>query len=142
MKKLTFLIVAFVMISVSSWAQNKEAILGRWLNSAGEGQIEIFKKGEKYFGKMAWLKEPNLNGKPKLDVNNPEENLRNRPILNLEMLSGFVYEDGKFVDGKIYDPRSGKTYSCNMSVKGDKLSIRGYIGIALMGKTEVFTKVK
>ncbi|PWS30353.1 DUF2147 domain-containing protein [Pedobacter paludis] len=143
MRKLPFLMLLFVAISYNAIAQNKDAIVGKWLNPSGEGQIEIYKKGDKYYGKLAWLKEPNLNGKPKLDANNPAENLKKRPLLNLEILKDFVYDEGKWTDGTIYDPKSGKTYSCNMTLKGnDVLNVRGYVGISLLGRSETFRRVK
>ena len=59
------------------------------------------------------------------------------------MLKGFSFDDGEWVDGSIYDPKTGKTYSCKMTLKGnDKLSVRGYIGISLIGRTDVWTRVK
>lgn len=143
MKRLSFLVLLITAVSLSTMAQSKDAILGKWLNSSGEGQIEIYKKGEKYFGKLAWMKEPNVNGKPKLDAKNPSTSLQKRPLLNLEILQDFVFEDGKWTDGKIYDPKSGKTYSCNMTLKGsDVLNVRGYVGISLLGRSETFRRVK
>ncbi len=143
MRKLPFLMLLFVAVSVSALAQSKDAILGKWLNPSGEGQIEIYKKGDKYYGKLAWLKEPNLNGKPKLDAKNPDAALQKRALLNLEILKNFVYDDGKWTDGTIYDPKKGKTYSCNMSLDGnDVLKVRGYIGISLIGRSETFRRVK
>lgn len=130
-------------VSFSALAQNKDAIVGKWLNPSGEGQIEIYKKGDKYYGKLAWMKESSLNGKPKLDSKNPDENLRKRALLNLEILKDFVYDDGKWTDGTIYDPKSGKTYSCNLSLKStDVLNVRGYVGISLLGRSETFRRVK
>lgn len=143
MKKFTLLSLFLIVASLTAIAQNKDAIVGKWLNPTGEGQIEIYKKGDKFFGKLAWIKEPNLNGKPKMDTNNPEANLKNRALLNLEILKNFIFEDGKWTDGTIYDPKSGKTYSCNMSLKGnDVLNIRGYVGISLFGRSETFKRVK
>jgi len=143
MRKFPFLMLLFVAISFSAVAQNKDAIVGKWLNPSGEGQIEIYKKGDKFYGKLAWIKEPNLNGKPKLDVKNPDVALQKRPLLNLEILKNFVYDDGKWTDGTIYDPKSGKTYSCNMTLKNaDLLNIRGYVGISLLGRSETFRRVK
>lgn len=125
-------------------AQNKDAILGKWVNSSGEAHIDIASKGSKYFGKIVWLKEPNdENGRLKTDVKNPNSSLRKRPILGLELLNGFTYEDGKWVDGAVYDPKSGKTYSCNMSLKENgQLNMRGYIGISLVGRSEIWKRVK
>ncbi|MDO7744042.1 MAG: DUF2147 domain-containing protein, partial [Pedobacter sp.] len=61
----------------------------------------------------------------------------------MEMLKDFFYDDGKWTDGKIYDPKSGKTYSCNMNIKDNgQLNMRGYIGISLIGRSETWKRVK
>ena len=143
MKKLSFILL-LTAISFAGLAQNKDAIIGKWINSSGEAHVDITKKGEKYYGKIVWLKEPkDEKGTVKTDVKNPEKSLQSRPILGLEILKDFVYDDGKWTDGKIYDPKSGKTYSCNMSMKGnDVLNMRGYIGISLIGRSENWKRVK
>lgn len=141
-KKLCSLLL-FITLTSSVFAQKKDEILGKWLNSSGEGQIEIFKKGEKYFGKLIWIKEPNENGKPKTDIKNPNTSLRAKPIIGLEIVKDFVFEDDKYVDGKVYDPKTGKTYSGNMTlVNVNQLNMRGYIGISLIGRTETWKRVK
>lgn len=143
MKKCALFLLLFLAMSFSCLAQNKDSILGKWLSSSGDGQVEIYKRGNKYFGKLVWLKVPNENGKPKLDVKNPVEGLRNRPKLGLEILKDFDFDGEKWTNGTIYDPKTGKTYSCNMSLKQqDQLNIRGYIGISLIGRSEIWTKVK
>lgn len=138
------LFIVFFVLSVQVFAQKKDDILGKWLNPSGEGQIEIYRRGDKFFGKLAWIKEPNdANGKPKTDEKNPTESLRSRPILGLEILKNFIFDDGKWVDGTIYDPKSGKTYSCKLTLKdNNQLSVRGFIGVSLIGRTEVFKRVK
>ena len=143
LRKTSLLIVLF-MLSVQVFAQKKDDILGRWINPSGEGQIEIYKRGDKYFGKLAWIKEPNdENGKPKTDEKNPSESLRSKPILGLEILKNFVFEGDKWSDGTIYDPKSGKTYSCKLTLKSNnQLNIRGYIGVSLIGRTEVWKRVR
>lgn len=143
LKKLSFLIV-LTLSTASVFAQKKDDVLGKWLNASGEAHIEIYKKGDQFFGKLSWLKEPNeANGKPKTDQKNPNETLRNRPILGLEILKNFVFDEGKWIDGTIYDPKSGKTYSCKISLKdANQLNIRGFIGLSLIGRTEVFKRVK
>jgi len=135
----------FLLVALTStvFAQKKDDILGKWVNSSGEGQIEIFKKGEKFYGKLVWIKEPNENGKPKTDDKNPNASLRNKPIVGLEIVKDFDYEDGKYIDGKVYDPKTGKTYSGNMTLVGqNQLNMRGYIGISLIGRTESWKRVK
>jgi uncharacterized protein (DUF2147 family) len=138
------LLLLFTAISFSGFSQTSDAILGKWINSSGEAHIDISKKGDKFFGKIVWLKAPkDEKGQAKLDVKNPEANLKTRPILGLEMLKDFVYDDGKWVDGKIYDPKTGKTYSCNMNIKSNgDLNVRGYIGISLIGRSDTWKRAK
>ncbi|WP_158800559.1 DUF2147 domain-containing protein [Pedobacter sp. L105] len=138
------MVLLFTVISLTGFAQNKDAILGQWINSTKEAHIDVFKKGDKYFGKIVWLSaNKDEKGIVKTDLKNPDAALRSRPILGMEILRDFVYDDGKWTDGKIYDPKSGKTYSCNMNIKenGD-LNMRGYVGISLLGRTEVWKRVK
>lgn len=142
-KKTCLAIVLTILFAFTVSAQHADAILGRWLNPTGEGQIQIYKKGSKYFGKLVWLKVPYEDGKPKLDKFNPDPALKSRPKLNLEVLKDFDYDgDNVYENGTIYDPKNGKTYSCKMTLKGDLLKVRGYIGISLLGRTENFTRVK
>lgn len=138
------LLLLFTAISFSGFSQTSDAILGKWINSSGEAHIDISKKGDRFFGKIVWLKAPkDEKGQAKLDVKNPEANLKTRPILGLEMLKDFVYDDGKWVDGKIYDPKTGKTYSCNMNIKANgDLNVRGYIGISLIGRSDTWKRAK
>ena len=118
---------------------------GVWLTEEGDAKIEIQTCDDTYCGKLVWLKEPlEENGDPKLDDENPDPKLRDRPLLGLQLLTGFGLEPNKkglYENGKIYDAESGKTYSCQMSFKNnDELKIRGYLGISLLGRTTVWTR--
>ena len=119
-----------------------KAILGQWLTAEGTSKIEIFQCGEEYCGRIAWLKEPERDGKPRVDENNPDQNLKSRPLLGLEILRGFTW-DGEDVwkGGKIYDPKSGNDYSAKMTlVSPNKLELRGYVLMPLFGRTETWTR--
>lgn len=141
MKTIIASLTLLLFSSISLYAQKADAILGVWNNTEKDGRIEIYKKGDKYFGKIVWLKEPTENGKPKTDDNNPKQSLQNKPILGLEILDGFTYEDGSWENGTIYDPKNGKTYSCVMSLKNPNvLEVRGYIGVSLFGRTVEWTR--
>lgn len=136
MKKLMITLCA-LFFTVALFAQT-DPILGKWENPSGEGRIEIYKKGEKFYGKLYWVKHPD-----KKDEKNPDPAQRSRKIQGLEILNGFVKDSKTYVDGTIYDPKSGKTYSCKMTLKGDdKLDIRGYIGISLLGRSETWKRIK
>lgn len=144
MRKAT-MICFLVLMSVFAFAQEEDGILGVWENPTGEGHIEIYKKGDAYFGKLVWLRDPsNDDGTPKLDIKNPDPLMKSRPVKDLEILTNFAYK-GKntWAGGKIYDPKSGNTYSCKMTLKNpNSLYLRGYVGISLFGRSETWTRVK
>jgi uncharacterized protein (DUF2147 family) len=143
MKLLTTL-VAFILLSTNTKAQNKaDDIVGIWLTSGNEpAKIQIYKSNDKFYGKIIWLKNPNDNGVPKVDKNNPDKTKKTNPIIGLSLLSGFKFNgDDAWKGGNIYDPQNGKTYSCNISLKDNNtLKVRGYIGISLLGRTEVWAR--
>jgi uncharacterized protein (DUF2147 family) len=142
-KKL-LLILFLTIFSLDTWAQKADAILGTWANTNGQDHILIYKKGDKFFGKLDWIKVPNdEQGKPKADKNNPDPALRLRPDLGLELLKDFTFDgDNVYSGGTVYDPKNGKTYSCKMTLDGNNLNIRGYIGISLFGRSVTWTRVK
>lgn len=142
MKKHLLMLVAFMLFSTFAWAQ-KLSPLGTWTNEEGKAKFEIYKCGDKLCGKIVTLKEPLLNGKPKMDINNPDKNLQSRPLAGMEFMKGFVYDgNNKWDEGTIYDPESGKTYSCYMKMTGkDKMEVKGYIGISLIGRSQDWTRV-
>ena len=124
-------------------------VVGVWLNEDKDAHVDIYQDGDKFFGKIVWLKTPidSLTNKPKLDTKNLDESLRTRPVMGMLLLTDFVFDgDDEWEDGEIYDPKSGKTYSCYMEFPDEdnkkNLKIRGYIGISLLGRTTYWTKVK
>jgi uncharacterized protein (DUF2147 family) len=132
---------ALLMLFFNSQAghaqQKPDAIIGEWLTAAKDGKIQIFKTGNKFFGKVTWGNRP--NGK---DTQNPDPSLRNQDIIGSIILKDFTFNGkDKWEDGTIYDPNNGKVYSCIIRLKNEKtLEVRGYIGISLLGRTEVWTR--
>ena len=143
MKK--FMILTAILFSsfATVFAQHADDVNGVWLNAEKNGKVEIYKSGDKYSGKIIWGKDIyESDGKtPKTDSKNSNENLRSRNILNLNILSGFTYDDGEWTGGELYDPKTGKTYKSKMKLKGSNLEIRGYVGSPMFGKTTVWTRV-
>jgi uncharacterized protein (DUF2147 family) len=115
-----------------------------WYNEEKTAKIQIYKATDGlFYGKIVWLKVPELEGKPKTDIHNPNKNRRSDPILGMLILKGFKKSvENEYEDGTIYDPKNGKTYSCKMSRKDDKLDVRGYVGFSLLGRTTVWTKAE
>jgi len=138
----SLLFIVSVLCSHAGFAQ--DAIERLWYNEEKTAKIQVFKATDgKFYGKIVWLKEPEENGKPKVDKNNPDKARRNDPVLGMQLLKGFKKDgDHHYEDGTIYDPKNGKTYSCKINHKGDVLDVRGYIGISLIGRTTVWTKAE
>lgn len=137
-------LVLALSASKEGFAQKADDVVGVWKTQNGKSHIEVFKKGNKFYGKIIWLKEPNeADGTPKKDKNNPEEAQRSRSIMNLELLSEFQFDgDDEWEDGKIYDPESGKTYSCVMEIDEGELEVTGYVGFSWIGRTVRWTRVR
>lgn len=132
-----------------SFTQSKlaegDAIIGTWAVPDGGGHIQIYKSGNKYYGKVAWLKRLNhADGRPKVDENNPDPKLRNRPIVGLVVLRDFIYaDDNEWDDGIIYEPQSGTDYSGILTLDdANTLTVRGYVGFSIFGKSQTWKRVK
>jgi uncharacterized protein (DUF2147 family) len=118
------------------------AVLGQWLTTDGLSKVEIYRNENEFLGKIVWLKEPDKDGKPKVDEKNPDETLRSRPVLGMTIMRGLAFDgDDTWKGGKIYDPKSGNDYSAKMTLADPHtLKLRGYIVIPLVGRTEIWTR--
>lgn len=142
---LVFITMAFTALAFTKKQTTEaDAIVGVWKNGEGTAMIKMYKNGDKYQGKIVWLKEPNdpTTNKPKTDKNHPDEAVRNRPIIGLINSWGFVYKgENVWDDGKIYDPKNGNTYDCTIKLKSpNTLNVRGYVGVSLIGRTDTWTR--
>ena len=119
-------------------------VIGKWKLDNGTAIVEVYKQGDAYNGKIVWLEKPNgPDGKPSVDSNNPDKNLRSRQLMGLNMLSGLKKDGDEYNAGKIYDPGNGKTYNCSMKVEGDVLKVRGSLDKkGLIGRTMDWFRVK
>ncbi len=146
-------VLCVVALAAGAAEDPGDAILGLWLTAPGENgqaRVEITRNGDHYDGRIVWLEQPDfppddpdgMAGKPKVDRENPDPDLRARPILGLEMVRGFEWAgDQSWSGGTIYDPESGKTYKCKAwFTKDGDLKVRGYVGISLFGRTTVWTR--
>lgn len=137
MKKLllTFILSLF---GVLSFAQ----IEGKWKTIDDETKqaksiVEIYKKSDGlYYGKVSQL----LIKPADANCTACKDDRKNKPILGMEIIRGLKKDGDEFSGGTITDPKTGKTYKCTITRKGDQLNVRGYIGLSLIGRTQTWQK--
>ena len=129
-------------------AADGDALLGKWVTDQEKAHVEVVKEDGKYVGRIVWLKDPNYPeddiepGSPRRDRNNPDSAKRHQPIIGLVVLRDFEHAGGNsWKKGTIYDPETGKTYKCNITLAKDgSLKVRGFVGVSLIGETTVWTR--
>lgn len=150
MRPRTALVLLLLLASATLCMAASDDIVGVWYDQVKDAKIDVFKCGDKYCGKLVWLREPNYPpgskegtpGTPKLDNNNPDPALRKAPRLGLEIVKDFQFAgDSLWKNGTVYDPKSGKTYSGKITMVSPKeLHLRGFVGISMFGRTEIWTR--
>jgi uncharacterized protein (DUF2147 family) len=142
--RLAGLAVVFLLgFAGMSAAKADNGVEGWWVDQTGKAGIIIAPCGASLCGTIKWLREPlDPAGKPKTDIHNPNVALRSRGVCGLAILGNFTSDgSGGYTGGWVYDPDSGNTYKSHMHVAADgKLHVRGYIGISLLGRTEIMTR--
>jgi uncharacterized protein (DUF2147 family) len=94
-----------------------------------------------------WKNPKNLNYYGKIykifdDEGRLAKNYRN-PMLGKVIITDMQYKNGQYVNGWVFDPRSGTKYHARMKISEDGrlLSLRGYIGMPLLGRTAEWRRV-
>lgn len=124
-------------------ADAPDQICGLWFSEDGGAKLQVYRKDDTYEAKIVWLKEPELNGRPKVDEKNPDPASHTRPILGLVLLQNLhpTNDANVYKGGRIYDPKNGKTYDCQITFRGDTLALRGFVlGMPFLGRTSVWSK--
>ncbi|MFC3703109.1 DUF2147 domain-containing protein [Reinekea marina] len=99
-----------------------------------------------------WIDKGELKGQI-IELLNPSEpnpvckeckgSRKNKPIEGMVFVWGLEKDGDEWTGGKILDPNNGKEYKANLELieNGKKLSVRGFIGFALIGRTQVWERV-
>jgi uncharacterized protein (DUF2147 family) len=118
-------------------------VFGTWLTENKKAIVEIKPCAASACGNIVWMAEPNgPGGQPKTDANNPDPSLSGRTICGMPMVGNFTKDaEGEWSNGFIYDPEGGDTYKSKMRLTEEgNLYVRGYVGIPLLGKSQVWTR--
>ncbi len=127
----------FYSASVMLHAQSSSGVLGYWQEPGGS-VLHIASCGDAVCATLAKISK---SAPVSTDRNNPDSTLRDKPLCGLVIGTGFHLEGmDKAENGKLYDPKSGKTYQGTMRSEGDVLHLRGYIGMKAFGRSEDWTR--
>lgn len=134
---------AFVLFCSFTFAQH--SVIGKWKTIDDEtgkpvSVVEIYESKGKIYGKVIEVFNPKNR---KRVCENCSGDDHNKPILGLVVIKGLTKEGNEYTNGKILDPKHGKLYKCYITLEtADKLKVRGYIGISLIGRTQYWERVK
>lgn len=117
-----FFVAAALLAVLPAHADPMADIVGRWRDSDGESEIAISRCGPALCGKIVWLKEA------RFDIFNPNEGLRKRSLLGLQVLSGFKPAAKGALEGQGYNPADGKIYRTTLELTSSQsLVVRGCV---------------
>ena len=142
MKKAIFTILLVAMTGIFSV---NAQVTGKWKTIDDEtGQaksiVEIYEQNGKIYGKVIEILNP---AKKQAKCTKCKGDDKDKPIDGLVIIKGLTKDGNEYTDGDILDPNKGKLYSCTIKLDGnDKLNVRGYVGFSLLGRTQVWQRVK
>lgn len=131
-------VFAGVLLCGSAWANG---VVGTWKT------IDDETKQPKALVQISESASGELSGKIVKLFNNPDAVCskcdganKDKPVVGMNILWGLKKDGDAWEGGKILDPKTGKVYSAKLKVAGDKLEVRGFLGMALLGRTQTWVK--
>lgn len=126
-------VALFCSVPSAVSAQGTAGVVGYWQEPGGS-VLHIAPCGDAVCATLAKISK---DAPGTMDGHNPDPKLRDRPLCGLTIGTGFKLQGpDKADDGRLYDPKSGKTYQGTMRSEGDVLHLRGYIGMKAFGRSE------
>lgn len=123
-----------------------QEILGKWKtidDETGKAKsiVEIYKATDgKVYGKVFKILTPGEENKKCTECSGAQ---KDKPITGMIIINGLSKDGDEWSGGTILDPNNGKKYKCYITLDSkDKLKVRGYIGISLIGRTQYWYRVE
>jgi len=120
--------------------------VGRWKtidDASGKPKsiVAIWEEDGKLYGKVLELLDPKPDD-PDPKCTKCQGDLKDQPIRGMRILWDMKKSGSDYSGGRILDPNNGKTYRCYLALVdgGKKLKVRGFIGLALLGRTQTWLR--
>ncbi len=139
MKK-KLILFTIVLFSLNCFSQS---VVGNWKtidDETGKAKsiVEIYEKSGLIYGKVTEIFE---KARAKENCTKCSGNDKDKPIVGLIIIKGLKKDGDEYNSGKILDPKNGTLYKCKITLEGkDKLNVRGYLGISLLGRTQTWIR--
>lgn len=125
-----------------SLATHGQTILGQWetyddQTNEKKAAIEIYETNQLYFARIveSYISEENAT------CESCKGKKKGAPIKGLIIIEDLKKKGDEFKGGTILDPENGKVYKCSLQLIDDnKLKVRGYLGISLLGRTQYWIR--
>ncbi|TPD70532.1 DUF2147 domain-containing protein [Flavobacterium microcysteis] len=121
-----------------------QSVTGKWKtfdDETGDAKsiVEIYEKNGKIYGKIIEILE---KGKEDKTCDKCKGSKKDKPVKGMVIIEGLSKDGDTWEDGTILDPRNGNEYKCRINLENsDKLKVRGYLGISLLGRTQYWTRI-
>jgi uncharacterized protein (DUF2147 family) len=144
--KIAFLNLAFLAMFIGSNSYSADSVspIGTWKtfdDKTGNARaiVSIYEQEGKLFGRIEQTFTPGAEHRVCVPCTDER---KNQPIIGLLVVRNMKPDGGDFSGGDILDPESGSVYRCKMHLEqdGTRLVVRGYIGIALLGRSQTWQR--
>jgi len=135
-------LIALLTLLIPSALTAAASPYGLWLTQKKGVIVDVYACGDALCGRTVWLKKMKFkDGRDRLDRKNPDEALRGRHWCGIEVITGVKPVSAtEWEGGDVYDPKTGQTFDFDMEQRGDKMKVRGYLGLKALGKSETWTR--
>ncbi len=137
--RIVFLGIVLTMMTSHIFGQ----VTGIWRtidDKTGEpkSHVEIYEKNGAYFGRVVKL----LPAATTRTCDGCPGDMDGKSLLEVDIIQNMKKTGDYYSGGTIIDPAGGKEYRCKLTVEGNKLYVRGYIGIPLLGRTQTWERIE
>ena len=128
----------------ATWAATGPSPVGTWrtfddLDGRESGSVEITEQGGLLFGKVTRITDP-----ARVDALCVActDDRKDKPVMGMQVIRGLKPDGNRWDGGEILDPKTGKIYKAKLHLEdgGQKLVVRGFIGIALFGRSQTWVR--
>ncbi len=147
LRPLALLFVLMIAIQgAPAYATDSSSPLGLWKtidDKTGQPRslVRIYSEGGRFFGRIEQSLKPGAESRV---CDKCTDDRKNQPMLGLIIIRNIKLSDGEYAGGNILDPDSGTVYRCKFHLEqdGTRLVVRGFIGFALLGRSQTWQRVE